>query len=142
MLALVLPGLAACDAVGGGAPVVELEQGEVRLADGASLHEVELTGVVPESGVTPPVVEARPGDAVVFEAQDALTHSVAFAADSLQPAQLEFLQSTAQLRSPPLLTEGARWIISLEGAPSGAYPFVCALHGGRGRIIVSANGTS
>lgn len=132
-LLLALP---ACDALGGGNAVVELEDGEVTLEEGASAHEIRLTGVVAAQEVAPQSVEAAPGDALVFVAADALTHSVAFDAGSLEPAQLEFLRSTDQLRSPPLLVEDARWIVSLSDAPAGTYPFRCALHGGSGQVTV------
>ena len=127
----------ACDRMGGG-DVVELERGEVRLPQGASRRSISLGGVVDSTEIEPALTRARPGDALVFQPRDALTHSVAFLAERLQPAQREFLERTAQLRSPPLLSVESRWVVSLDGAPPGRYPFVCVLHGGQGTVEVAA----
>jgi hypothetical protein len=45
-----------------------------------------------------------------------------------------------QLRGPPLVNEGAAWVVSLADAPVGRYPFLCRTHGARGRIAVGAEG--
>ena len=120
----------------GSAPrdVVRLETGEVQLPDGAERHDVRLEGVGAQGEITPAIVEARVGDAVAFDAADALTHSVLFLRERLDSAQIAFLESTAQMRGPPLLTEGSSWIVTFAGAPPGDYPFVCALHGGTGSV--------
>ena len=59
-------------------------------------------------------------------------------AAGLAPA-LAFLESSGQLRGPPLLTEDASWIVSLEGAPPGDYPFRCLTHGAAGSLTVSGS---
>ncbi|HUF11993.1 MAG TPA: plastocyanin/azurin family copper-binding protein [Longimicrobiales bacterium] len=120
----------------GAAPrdVVRLETGEVKLPDGAQRHDIRLEGVGAQGEMTPAAVEARIGDAVAFAAADALTHSVVFLSDRLDGAQIAFLESTGQMRGPPLLSEGSTWIVTFAGAPPGDYPFACALHGGAGTI--------
>ena len=116
--------------------VVELESGQVELPEGSSRHDVVLEGVGAADEVRPPSVQARTGDAIAFTAVDGITHSVAFAADRLDAAQVAFLESTGQMRSPPLLSEGASWVVTLLDAPPGDYPFSCTLHGGAGVVGV------
>ena len=119
--------------------VVELDEGEVvQLPEGSHRHDVRLDGVGAQTEVNPATVGATPGDAVAFVAADAVTHSIVFLADRLDSAQVAFLESAGQMRGPPLLSEGASWIVSLNGAPQGDYPFACALHGGQGVIRVGA----
>ena len=122
-----------------GAPprdVVQLETGEVQLPEGAQRHDIRLEGVDAQNEVQPPTVQANPGDAVAFTAADAITHSVVFLADQLDSAQIAFMEDRGQMRGPPLLSEDATWIVSMEGAPAGDYRFACALHGGRGVVRV------
>ncbi len=159
--------LGGCDrlAVGDGARRIELDDGAVTLPAGARVHEVSLrgapTGAVvpplgPESlrvddagatpsrpGFAPPLIQGRPGDAVRFTAADALTHAVAFDTDGLSDAAREFLGRTGQFASPPLITSGVAWVVSLDGAPAGDYPFECLAHPGeRGLLRVVAAGPS
>lgn len=117
---------------------VRLRDGEVTLDEGARKHVVELAGVQDTAEIRPSRVEAGAGDVVEFTARDALTHSIVFQADSMPAPQADFLRSSGQLRSPPLLTADSRWVVSLKDAPAGEYPFVSALHGGRGVLVVSA----
>ena len=122
-----------------GAPrdVVELDEGVVvQLPEGSRRHDVKLEGVGAQTEISPASVAATPGDAVAFVAADAVTHSIFFLADRLDSAQAGFLDSSGQMRSPPLLSEGSSWIVSLNGAPAGDYSFACALHGGQGVIRV------
>jgi plastocyanin len=116
--------------------VVELEEGQVQLPDGSSRHDVLLEGVGAQGEVTPASVQARPGDAIAFSVGDAITHSIAFRADRLDSAQVAFLETSGQMRGPPLLTEGSSWVVTLVGAPAGDYAFACTLHGGTGVIRV------
>lgn len=119
--------------------VVELESGPVQLPDGARRHDVRLEGVAAQEEVKPDTVDAAPGDAIAFIAEDAITHSISFLGDRLVPAQVAFLDSTGQRRGPPLLSDRSTWIVSLAGAPAGEYAFACALHGGTGVVRVSAD---
>ena len=118
--------------------VVQLDEGEVELAEGSRRHDVTLEGVGAQNEVTPATVAAGPGDAVAFNAGDAITHSVVFLADRLDSAKVAFLEQSGQMRGPPLLTEGGSWIVNLTDAPAGDYPFACALHGGQGVIRVGS----
>ena len=118
--------------------VVRLDEGEVQLPEGARRHDVALHGVGAQDEVSPTSVNAQAGDAIAFNAEDAVTHSIVFLADRLDTAQVAFLEHSGQTRGPPLLTEGSSWVVSLDGAPAGDYPFACALHGGQGVIHVGA----
>lgn len=116
--------------------VVQLDDREVQLPEGSQRHDVRLEGVGAGGELSTDSVAASIGDAVAFIAADAVTHSIVFMADRLDSAQIAFLESSGQMRGPPLLSEGSSWIVNLSDAPPGAYPFACALHGGRGVIHV------
>lgn len=135
-LFLILGALQAC---GGGPPDHELhlDSQVVRLPRGTRIHDVTLTA---DSADAPPiVVHASPGDVVRFTPGDNRTHAVAFDARALSPDARAFLQKTSQLSSPPLTDPGTSWIVNLERAPSGRYPFRCLSHGRRGELIVDGS---
>jgi plastocyanin len=131
---------AACDRLADSPPAeIELEGGRVvQLPAGAEVLEVELTARGRDTTFQPAAVTARPGDVVRFRATEGGTHALEFVGDSVQPAQRDFLERTNQRRAPPLIEQGAAWIVSLEGAPVGVYPFRCITHGERGRLTVQA----
>ncbi|HEX6938998.1 MAG TPA: hypothetical protein VF158_06260 [Longimicrobiales bacterium] len=135
LLALAAP---ACEspALGERGEVLELDGDTVRLAPGVAVADVLLRAGAPDA-VEPETIRIRSGDVVRFTAADARVHAVAFERARLAPAAVAFLDSTAQLRSPPLLTRGARWIVSFEGAPAGSYPFVDTATGARGTVAVA-----
>lgn len=131
LLALVLPG---CEASGGGETLV-LDSTEVRL-DGA-VHEVAVAGAGDRDSLAPSTLRIHPGDAVRFVNRDRRPHALAFIADSLTEPVRAYLERTRQLRGPPLVNEGAAWIVVLEDAPPGRYPFHCRSHGTTGVLLVS-----
>lgn len=136
-LPLGLAALLACDRAAEPRPgtALRLGSGTVQLAPGSQIHELLLhAGRHPE--FAPDTARARSGDVVRFTAADAAGHAVAFDEQALEPAALAFLRATRQLRGPPLLDAGASWIVSLAGAPPGAYPFLCLGHDGRGLLLV------
>ena len=118
-------------------PLVELAR-ELDLPAGAHLHRVTLGGRGAEEHAVPAVVEAQPGDAVAFLTVDHRVHTVSFPADSLSAEVQLFLQASGQGNSPPLVNRGSQYVLFLEGAPEGRYPFQSEGHGGvaRGVIIV------
>ncbi len=85
--------------------------------------EIVLGGRGSQEHVVPSRVVVRSGGEVVFRTVDNRVHTIAFEPDSMGPAVLEFLRSTRQMRSPPLVSRGTLYRISLEGAPPGYYPF-------------------
>lgn len=130
-----LVALGACDLIGGG-PTVRLDSAEVSLPSGAEVYDVAIGGAGAADTLDPAAVEARPGDAIRFVVRDHRTHALAFVADSLSAEGRRFLESTLQLRGPPLVNEGTAWVVVLADAPPGRYPFVCRSHGVRGLLTV------
>jgi plastocyanin len=126
----------------GGPPepaVLQLDSGSVSLPAGVALVDIGIRTTAGGGGeFDPPSVQARVGDVLRFTTKDAQTHAIAFDAVTLPPAALEYLESHAQLRSPPMLREGASWVISFAEAPPGPYRFRCTTHGAEGTIAVSA----
>jgi plastocyanin len=116
---------------------LDLEQGTIRLPPGVRIIEIRVSATGGRNRIVPDSVLASTGDVIRFVAGDALTHAMVFDDTHLTTGQRTFLETTGQLRGPPLLTSGATWVVSLEDAPAGRYPYLCATHGGRGVIIVS-----
>lgn len=124
-----------CDALGGGA-TIQLDSATVRLDRGGDVHDIVVGGAGARDSIAPTMVEAQVGDAVRFTADDRRTHALAFDGDRLEPAARQFLESTLQRLGPPLVDEGAAWVVSFAEAPPGRYPFVCRTHGARGVVVV------
>jgi plastocyanin len=110
------------------------------LPDGARSYRILLGGRGAEEHLLPPRIRAVPGDAVEFTTVDHRVHWVTFPPDSLSAPLAAFLAVTQQGESPPLHSRGSRFIILLEDAPPGRYPFVSHGHGGvaHGVIEVAA----
>lgn len=113
---------------------VQLDSAEVEV-EGA-VHEVRITGTGASDSLEPARLEAETGDVIRFVAADRRPHAVAFAVDSLSPAVRQYLDRTHQLRGPPLVNEGAAWVVALDQAPPGRYPFLCRSHDAHGLILV------
>lgn len=137
--AMVVVALTGCEAVGGGA-TIQLDTAEVQLERGTSLHDVTIAGSGSVDSIAPLEVAARPGDAVRFTTEDHRTHAIAFQADALSGPVRDYLERTDQLRGPPLVNRGAAWVVVLEDAPPGRYPFLCRTHDARGLLVVEADG--
>ena len=131
--------VAGCDAIGGDT-TIRLDSAEVSLPSGAEVHDVAIGGASATDSISPATVSARSGDAVRFVVGDHRTHALAFDQGSLEPAVLEFLERTVQLRGPPLVNSGSAWVVSLADAPAGRYPFTCRSHGAGGVLTVEAGG--
>jgi plastocyanin len=132
LLALAAPG---CNNADGGGETLVLDSGEVQV-DGV-VHEVAVGGAGARDSLAPATLGIHPGDAVRFVNRDRRPHALAFIADSLAAPIREYLERTRQLRGPPLVSEGAAWIVVLEEAPPGRYPFHCRSHDAAGVLIVS-----
>ncbi|HEX7119218.1 MAG TPA: hypothetical protein VF212_10545 [Longimicrobiales bacterium] len=128
----------ACDApaLGERPAVLELDSDTVRLEAGVTVADVVLRSGGADA-VHPDTIRIRVGDVVQFTAADARSHAVEFDRERLTPDAAAFLERTTQLRSPPLLTRGARWIVSFDGAPPGAYPFTDIATGAGGLVTVA-----
>ena len=138
-----LAALAGCRDVGGSAPrVLELGSDTIVLADSIALVEVRIGRIDDGDNVIEPAsLDAKAGDVVRFTSEDRGAHALSFDAARLDPAAREFLQRTGQLRGPPLLEPGAVWVVNLDGAPPGSYPFTCSTHGLHGTLTVRPAGS-
>lgn len=110
---------------------------ELGLTEDDRVHTVLVTADTREVA-SPDSVAVDPGAWVEFVAGDWRVHEVRFEVDSLPAAARAFLESTDQAASPPLLDRGARFLVSFEEAPAGAYPFVVEgnLPAARGVVLV------
>lgn len=110
------------------------------LPAGARLHRVTLGGRGAEEHAVPRRIEAAPGDAVEFLSVDHRVHVVTFPADSLLPEARAYLERTRQAGSAPLAFRGSRFLLLLDGAPPGRYPFVSEGHGGVMGGVIEVDG--
>jgi plastocyanin len=133
-LFLIFGALTACGDGRSSARELRLDSQVVRLPRGTRIHDVVLDADSADAELI--VVDASPGDVVRFTTGDNRTHAVAFDAQALSPDARAFLERTSQLSGPPLADEGASWIVDLDGAPPGRYPFRCLSHGRRGVVVV------
>lgn len=90
---------------------------------------VQLSGGRDLEHVVPPHVEIEIGEWVQFITLDRRVHTVSFVTDSLSPEALEYLADTGQLRGPPLLARGSRFLVDFRNAPAGRYVFSSVSHG-------------
>lgn len=113
-------------------------QTELGLRQSDRVHTVGLTAGLMEHA-DPDSLLVQPGDYVQIVSRDWLVHELAFDLDSLSADSRTFLERTGQVATGPLLQQGARFVLSFVGAPSGRYPF--SLEGnrdaGRGLIVVA-----
>lgn len=126
--------LGGCDALGGGARLA-LDSTAVSIA--GSVHDVRIDGAGATDSIVPDRIEVEPGDAVRFIVADRRPHALAFTVDALAAPVREYLDRTGQLRGPPLVNEGAAWVVVLDDAPPGRYPFHCRSHDAGGELILS-----
>jgi len=106
------------------------------LPSGAQLHRVTLGGRGSEEHAVPTRVLASPGDGIEFFTVDHRVHTLRFIADSLTDEVHAFLDSTAQMASPPLVSRGSRFVVRLQNAPVGRYLYVSEGHGGVARGVI------
>ncbi len=130
--------LAGCGERHDGAPRHRLPLGSDTLDLGAdvTVHEVRLGGEPTGPAIHPDTVTARVGDVLRFVAADARGYAVAFGDSTVPPAGRAFLERTAQLRGPPLITTGASWVVTLKDAPAGRYPFRSLTRDANGLVVV------
>ena len=106
------------------------EAAALGLARGARVHQIVLGGRGDQEHVLPQRLRVRPGDAVAFVTVDHRIHRVEFPPDSLAGEAFRFLASRGRDTSPPLSIRGSRFVVILEDAPLGRYPFFSLGHGG------------
>lgn len=103
-------------------PHADLRQ-RLGVEPGREIHQVTIGGRGDEEHVVPPLLRVPADALVVFVTVDGRVHTVSFAEDSLDLEAALFLERTSQMRSPPLVDRGSRFVITLEGAPRGRYRF-------------------
>jgi plastocyanin len=105
------------------------------------VHSIWIAGGGAERA-DPELVSVEPGAYVEFITTDWLVHEVIFEIDSLTAEQRAFLQRTDQVASPPLIERDSRYVLALDGAPHGRYPYRLEGNGlpGRGAIVVAEPG--
>lgn len=106
------------------------------LSSGSRLHQLVLGGRGSDEHILLQRILVSPGDAVEFVTVDHRVHTVSFLQDSLPSEAWDFLVSTGQEASPPLLSKGSRFLVRLEGAPPGRYPFLSQGHGGQALGVI------
>lgn len=82
---------------------------------------------------SPSVVEARPGDILVFRAASGSPHSVVFEGGGLSAAAREAINSampsrSADLSSPLLTRDGLEYRMTVPRLAAGSYAFFCLPH--------------
>jgi hypothetical protein len=88
------------------------------------VHRVTLSNQSGTESVEPADVVLQPGSYLEFQTKDRHVRVVSFVMNELSAAQAEFLRSTGQDRSPPLVELDSRFVISFQAAPLGRYPFL------------------
>ena len=112
---------------------LEIAGDTIDLPRGVALHDVKVhaTG---RADFEPAQVTAKAGDAVRFTISDRRTHALVITAPS--SAAQQTLEATSQRRSPPLVSAGQVWVVSLKGLPAGTYDVSCLSHAGTAQIVV------
>jgi plastocyanin len=104
-------------------PPDSLLQDSLGLTAADHVHRVVLSSQNGSESMQPTELTIEPGHYVEFFTEDGRVRTVSFVLEGLTPAQSQFLRSTAQDRSPPLVELGSRYVVSFTDAPPGRYPF-------------------
>jgi hypothetical protein len=99
-------------------------QDSLGLTDADHVHRIVLASRNGSESVDPTELSIEPGHFVEFFTRDGRVRTVTFPLAGLTPAQADFLRSTGQDRSPPLVELESRYVVSFEDAPPGRYPFL------------------
>ena len=116
---------------------LELNSDTITLPSGVDLLDVRVETNAQSKDFTPAQIAGIPGDYLRFTIGDSRTHAIVF--EVTTPEQRTFLEQSGQLRSPPLVTNGASWVIALKGAPLGTYAFRCLMHHDTGQLTLAAS---
>lgn len=112
---------------------LELTSDTIQLATGVTLHDVEVKSGQ-NSDFKPDQITAKQDDVVRFTSADTRTHALVITAPTAEAKAA--LESNGQLRSPPLVSKGQAWVVSLKGVPSGTYTISCISHAGTATLVV------
>jgi len=128
--------LAGCDKtanIGSDDRTLELAGGTIHLDAGVALHDMGVKSSR-KGDFSPQQITAKVGDVVRFTSRDTRTHALRITAPTAEGRTV--LQSSGQLRSPPLVERGQAWVVSLKGLPAGTYTVSCLSHAGAASLIV------
>ena len=108
---------------------------ELGLTERDRVHTVSLaTGV--DERAEPDSIVVQVGDYLQFVSSEWLIHEVHFDTTSMDDRTRSFMTVTDQMDSPPLLQQGARFVLSFVDAPPGSYPFLLEGNRGSGRGVI------
>jgi plastocyanin len=111
----------------------ELAGGTVHLESGVAMHDVRVHASRNADFI--PAQETLDDDDVVrFTSDDTRTHALIIRAPT--PEAQQQLDSSGQMRSPPLVSRGQAWIVSFKGLPAGTYTVSCISHAGTATLVV------
>lgn len=121
--------VAGCLLIGGGCnsppppPPSDPElRAELGIPDEVRIHRIDLSGRGDVTRIVPPLIEIRQGEVVQMVVADRRTHMIRFD-EGMDLPLWSFLEETDQTSFPPLLEQGAKIVLSFEGAPPGTYGF-------------------
>lgn len=97
---------------------------ELGLPASTPIHRVHLAGTGAVTRVLPSESRLDRGDWIQMVVEDHRVYSVRFLVDEMAAERADFLRGTGQTASPPLATQGSRFVVSFVDAPPGRYPFV------------------
>jgi hypothetical protein len=102
------------------------------------VHRVDLVDREGRITLFPPILRVEEGHLVQFVTRDRRAYSVRFLRGEVSQEGWRFLEGRTQSASPPLVSEGDRFVVTFEGAPAGSYPFEVVGQGqeARGEIVV------
>lgn len=138
LAALLLPAACGGEPDGGSADPHRELRARLNLDADREVHRIALGGRGAEEHVAPTRLNVGPSAVVEFLTVDGRIHTVSFPEDSLPLDAVLFLRRTSQLRSPPLVDRGSRFVLDFEDAPSARYRFLSEGPGGEawGVIVV------
>jgi len=116
-----------------GSRTLELSSDTVQLPAGVTLHDVTIKASQ-NVDFLPAELTAKVGDVVRFTVGDTRTHALVITAPTAEGKTA--LESTGQLRSPPLVAKGQAWVVSLKNVPTGTYTISCISHAGTATLEV------
>lgn len=94
---------------------------------GVDVHDVRVRAT-DGSDFEPAQLNVRVGDIVRFTSNDTRTHALVINTPASEGAVA--LTQSGQSRSPPIVTRGQAWIVSLKNVPQGSYTVSCISHAG------------
>jgi hypothetical protein len=95
---------------------------ELGIADSVRIHRIDLSGRGDETRIVPTAIEIRTGEVVQMVVADRRPHLISFD-EGLDAPMRSFLEESGQTDFPPLLEQGAKIVLSFDGAPPGTYTF-------------------